>query len=82
MIDGKKVKSPRRRLDLTDALQEAAIARAVHLGLTAYAVAKATGGQVSEDHVKDFLSRRKSMGSHKLQHVLFALGWTGEIPWM
>jgi len=56
-----------------DWIQEAVIARAGELGLSAYAVAKATGGAVSEDHVLAYLSGRKSMGSHKLQHVLRAL---------
>lgn len=59
-----------------DWIQEAVIARAAELGLTAYALAKLTGGAVSEDHVKDYLERRKSMGSHKLQHLLAALGLT------
>ena len=57
-----------------DWLQEAVIARAAELGLTAYAVAKLTGDHVTADHVKDYLERRKSMGSHKLQAVLLALG--------
>lgn len=57
-----------------DLVQEAVIARAEQLGLTAYAIAKLTGGAVSPDHVKDYLERRKSMGSHKLQHVLTAIG--------
>lgn len=57
-----------------DWLQDKVIARAAHLGLTAYAIAKATGGKVSEDHIQAYLTRKKSMGSHKLQHVLTALG--------
>jgi hypothetical protein len=57
-----------------DWLQSAVIARAAALKLTAYAIAKLTDGKVSEDHVKDYLLRRKSMGSHKLQHVLRVLG--------
>ncbi len=59
-----------------DWVQEAVAARAGELGLSAYAIAKATGGAVSEDHVLAYMSRRKSMGSHKLQHVLRALGLT------
>lgn len=56
-----------------DWLQERVIARAAKLGLTSYAIAKATGNAVSEDHVRDYLTRSKSMGSHKLQHVLRVL---------
>lgn len=63
----------RRTPDLTDWVQETVIARARELGLTAYAIAKRTDGKVSEDHVKNYLERRSSMGSHKLQHVLRAL---------
>lgn len=59
-----------------DWIQDACIDRARELGLTAYAVAKLTGFAVGADHVKDFLERRKAMGSHKLQHVLRALGLT------
>lgn len=59
---------------LRDDIQNIVIARAAALGLTSYAIAKNTNGRVSEDHVRDYLTRRKSMGSHKLQHVLLALG--------
>lgn len=59
--------------ELTDWVQEIVIARARELGLTAYAIAKRTDGRVSEDHVKNYIERRASMGSHKLQHVLKAL---------
>lgn len=62
----------KHRLD--DWVQRACVVRADRLGLTAYAIAKATGGAVSDDHVKDFLAGRHSMGSHKLQHVLRVLG--------
>lgn len=61
------------KAELADWIQERVIARAAELELTAYAVAKLTGGAVSEDHVRDYFARRKSMGSHKLQHVLEAL---------
>lgn len=60
--------------DPSDWIQSRVIARANELGLTAYAIAQKTGGRVSNDHVKDYLERRKSMGSHKLQHVLTVLG--------
>lgn len=59
---------------MNDWLQSAIIARAAELELTAYAIAKATNGAVSEDHVQAYLTRRKSMGSHKLQHVIRVLG--------
>ena len=58
----------------SDQIQEAVIARAAKLGLSAYAVAKATEGAVSENHVRCYLTREKSMGSHKLQHIFRALG--------
>lgn len=60
--------------DQHDWLQQAVIARANELGMTAYAIAKASAGKVSENHVHCYLTGRKSMGSHKLQHVLAALG--------
>lgn len=63
-------KSPRNQRDW---VQDAVIARAEKLALSSYAIAQLTGGAVSEDHVRDYLTRRKSMGSHKLQHVLRAL---------
>ena len=71
---GKIVHPINGRADLADWVQAAVIRRAEKLGLTSYAIAKASGGAVSEDHVCDYLTRRKSMGSHKLQHVLKALG--------
>lgn len=60
--------------ELADWIQERVIAQAAELELTAYAIAQQTEGAVSEDHVRDYLTRRKSMGSHKLQHVLKVLG--------
>jgi hypothetical protein len=59
---------------MRDEIQETVIARAKKLGLSSYAIAKATNGAVSEDHVRAYLTHAKSMGSHKLQHVLKALG--------
>lgn len=61
------------RSDQRDRIQDIVIRRAEQLGLSSYAIAQATGGQVSEDHVRAYITRRKSMGSHKLQHVLRAL---------
>jgi hypothetical protein len=60
-------------IDPRDWIQQAVIARAKALGLTAYRIAQMTDGAVSEDHVQAYLTRRKSMGSHKLQHVLRVL---------
>lgn len=62
-----------------DWIQARVIARAAELGLTSYAIAKATDGKVSEDHVRNYLTRSSSMGSHKLQHVLKVLGLTIEL---
>ena len=64
------------REERDDWIQAAVIKRAEQLELTSYKIALLTEGQVSEDHVRDYLTRRKSMGSHKLQHVLKALGLT------
>ena len=49
-----------------DWIQERVSARARELGLTASAIAKATGDAVSENHIRCYLAREKSMGSHKL----------------
>lgn len=59
-----------------DWLQQAVADRAAELGLTAYALAARTGGAVSEGHIRAYLGCQKSMGSHKLQHVLRALDLT------
>jgi predicted DNA-binding transcriptional regulator YafY len=59
-----------------DWLQDEAIARAKELGITAYGLAKATGWAVSENHIRRYLARERSMGSHKLQHLLRVLGLT------
>ncbi|MFA5058769.1 MAG: hypothetical protein WC485_11695 [Opitutaceae bacterium] len=56
-----------------DWIQAAVIARAAERSLSAHAIAQATGWAVSDDHVQAYLQRRKSMGSHKLQHVLAVL---------
>lgn len=58
---------------MKDKIQDIVIKRAQQLGLTSYAIAQMTEGQVSEDHVRAYLTHRKSMGSHKLQHVIRAL---------
>lgn len=48
--------------------------RAAQLGMTPYAIAKATNGQVSDDAIRLYLRGDYSIGSAKLQHVLDALG--------
>ena len=62
------------RDDLSDWIQDTVIARASILEKSAYRIAVDCGHAVSEDHINDYLRRRKSMGSHKLQHVLKVLG--------
>lgn len=68
-----------------DWIQDMVIERVAALGMTigegaAYQISAMTGGAVSEDHIQDFLTRRKSMGSHKLQHVLRALAIDDKSP--
>jgi len=65
---------PKNPAELRDWIQNVVIRRARGLELTAYSIAKLTLGRVSEDHVKNYLERRASMGSHKLQHVFRVLG--------
>ena len=55
-----------------DWIQNAVIKRAGELQLTAYSIAQQCG--VSENHVQRYLTKKASMSSHKLQHVLKALG--------
>lgn len=55
-----------------DWIQDAVIERANELQLTGYALAQQCG--VSENHVQRYLTRKSSMSSYKLQHVLSALG--------
>lgn len=57
-----------------DAIQDACIARMAALDLNPNQVADKLDGRVSRTHVCDFLSRRASLGTHKLQHLLPALG--------
>jgi hypothetical protein len=66
----------RKRTDLTDAIQEACIQRAAELGISHSQIATELGDLISADHTLDYLSRRKSMGSHLLQHLLARLGLT------
>jgi len=57
-----------------DWIQAAVIARAEEMKMTSYEIARRTGWAISEDHVRVYLTKDKSMGSHKLQHVLSVLG--------
>jgi hypothetical protein len=59
-----------------DWIQDRVIERASELRQTAAMIARATDWRVSVDHVRSYLDRRSSMGSHKLQHVLSVLGLT------
>lgn len=61
--------SIRRNMDLLDTIQEQCIARMKELGLNPNQVAERLPN-MSRTHVCDYLSRRSSMGSHKLQHLL------------
>ena len=56
-----------------DAIQDQLIARMEALALNPNKVAELVDGQVSRSHVCDYLTRRASIGSHKLQHMLNAL---------
>ena len=64
----------RKRADLTDAIQERCIARMHELSLNPNRVAELVGDRISRAHVCDYLSRRSGMGTHKVQHLLAALG--------
>lgn len=64
------------RDELRDWIQDACIARARELGLSAQQIADRTKGRVNVLHIQKYLDRRASCGSHKLQHILRALGLT------
>jgi DNA-binding CsgD family transcriptional regulator len=57
----------------SDWIQDAVIARAEELGLGPYRLAQMTEQRVSEDHIRAFLGREKTMSSAKLQHIFSAL---------
>jgi hypothetical protein len=57
----------------SDAIQDQCIAQMDKLGLNPNQVAEMLDGRVSRSHVCDYLTRRASIGSHKLQHLLAAL---------
>lgn len=58
----------------SDAIQDACIARMESMGLNPNKVSELLDGKVSRSHVNDYLTRRASIGSHKLQHLLAVLG--------
>lgn len=58
---------------MSDHIQNQCIERMEQLGLNPNQIAETLDGKVSRSHVCDYLTRRASMGSHKLQHVLTAL---------
>lgn len=58
----------------SDWIREAVIRRVAELELTAYAVSKRSGGAVTAEHVRRFLTRQAGMASGKLSHVLRAVG--------
>lgn len=53
-----------------DAIQERCIKSMIRLGMNPNQVADAVEGKIARSHVCDFLTRRASIGSHKLQHLL------------
>jgi hypothetical protein len=57
----------------SDAIQDQCIARMEALKLNPNQVAEMLDGKVSRSHVCDYLTRRSSIGSHKLQHLFDAL---------
>ena len=59
-----------------DWIQEIVIARCKELDFTAHRIALLAENRIDELHIHRFVTRRASMGSHKLQHVLKVLGLT------
>lgn len=57
-----------------DPIRDAVIRRAAELGLTAYAIARDSGGAVNEDTVRAYLTGRKDMTGRRLGAVLRVLG--------
>ena len=60
----------RKNPDFHDSIQERCIAQMLKLGMNPNQVADAVEGKIARSHVCDFLTRRASIGSHKLQHLL------------
>lgn len=57
----------------SDVIQDTCIARMESLGLNPNKVFELLDGKVSRSHINDYLTRRASIGSHKLQYLLAAL---------
>lgn len=57
-----------------DTILSAVKARAEKLGMSSYAIAKATGDVVSEDAVRKYLTGKQSLGSDRLSLVLAVVG--------
>ena len=55
-------------------LRTSIIARAKSLGLTAYAIARDTGGVVSPDHMRAYMVGDKDMTGERLDAVMRVLG--------
>lgn len=66
-------KEQHRAAEPTDPIRESCIERAKALQMSSYAIHKATGGAISENHIQNFLDGKTSMGSNLLQHLLKAL---------
>lgn len=64
---------------LRDDIQDQVIARAAEFGWDADRLDVETAGRIGAEHIRGFLARERSMGSHKLQHLLRAL--RGRIVW-
>jgi predicted transcriptional regulator len=64
------------KTDRADWIQARVIARMRELGMTEHAVAKLVEDHVARSHVYAYLSKRASMGSHKLMHLFRAIGLT------
>lgn len=64
---------------LRDCLQDQVIARAAEFGWDANRLDVETAGRIGAEHIRGFLARERSMGSHKIQHLLRAL--RGRIVW-
>lgn len=60
--------------DEADWIREIVIKRAEDMGITAYAIAEATGLEVSHDTMKRFLTRNGSIRSDHLSMIFSVLG--------
>lgn len=60
----------------SDWIRRKVAARAVKIDLSSYAIAAMTGGAVSEDAVRRYITGRTAINSTALAHVLSVLGLT------